>query len=179
LDLEQVIEATDWDAYREAIQSMVRAAIWRYRHSPRASKDRVYQVEVWTDIRARLSAVSFDTLHHAFQTMLGGKQPLSEEELETFVPTCTGVVYSTGIFLCNQYMMVGNDELLGLSGQDFLDDETSAAVCSRVDSVLADAVRELIDSGEFARLPHEPGVWFATYAVEGGESAPDYVLIDA
>ena len=179
MDLTEIIEATDWDAYREAVQSAARAALGRYCHKPRAANDKVYQVEIWTDIRARLTAVNFETLHHAFQAMLGGQLPLSDEEIESYLPTCTGVVHNTNPanFLYSQYIMVANPELMDLARQDLLDDDIGAAVCSRVDRELVDAISELIDAGEFSRLPHEPGVWFAMYTVQSGEAAPNYLLI--
>jgi hypothetical protein len=177
MDVNQVIASTDWVAYREAVQDAVRAAIVRYGSGGNTKRENVYQVEVWTDIRARLTAVSFDTLRHALQSLYGRGQTLTEDEIQTFLPTCTGVVYNSD-YQYTQFIMVANPELIDLARQDFLDESIAQAICSRVDAELNAAVTQLIDAGEFTPLPHEPGVWFALYTIQSGVEEPMYLQVD-
>ena len=181
MDVQEATDATDWDAYHEAVQAAVRAAIGRFLNNLSLANDKIYQVEIWTDIRARLTSVNFETLHHAFQSMLGGALPLSDEEVHSFRASCAGVVYNTNCadFRFTQYIMVYHPELMGLAQQDFLDEEISRTVCSRVESELAGALKQRINEGDFHRLPHEPSVWFGAYTIQNGEDTPDYILMDA
>lgn len=177
MNVQNIINEIDWASYRSLIINMTREAVQRYTG---INKDKVYQISIWTDINAQLSAIEFETLEHAMQTILGKQELLTKDEIAQFMPTSIGVLVNTTLeYQYSEFSLIKTPQLEPLQQLDFLDDKIEEQVYVRFEEELLNAVQILIEDGTFRDMPHEEYVWMSINSIRDWFDHAQYVKIDA
>lgn len=173
---EKIINDVDWESYRASIIQLAIEAIEKYLET---STEKIYQIWIWTDIYAQIAQINFETLDHAMQSLLGGEQPLTPEELTQFRPSSVGVIINgTTDMLFYGFLSITTPQLAPIQDLDCTDDNVEAQVYARFESELLAAIKSLIDDGVFRRLPHEEYVWISANSIQDWFDHTKYVKLE-
>jgi hypothetical protein len=173
MDPELVLAEVDWRGFEDGIAETLRDAVDLYRDEHGSDPAmRVYQVSVWTDIQARTTAVSFETMPHAAQQTMEHAQWAREHGLDEMARMCERLPYNTNPadFLHSEYHLVEHPELAPLARVDYCDPEQARAAEDRVADALLRAVQRAIRDGAIAELPAEDNIWVGTSGREGNHA---------
>jgi hypothetical protein len=149
----------DWAAYERSVEAAVRRAVDSYARV--RSPEFVFQISIWTDPQARVTAVGFETREHAGLLIEQAAQRFRARGRSDIADKIWRLGYASNPadFKYREYLTINHPELEALAEVDFADHAQEQAVLSRISESLIAAVERLERDGAFRDLPREQVVW--------------------
>lgn len=159
---QQLLDGLDWEQYRTTVLETVRQAVEDYRQRYANQKnERVFQISLWTDPQAQITAINFETKEHAgefvreWATFWREKgEPLHAEKIER-----RGYTNNPASFKYQQFRTVRHPELAGMQEIEFYYAKNMRAALTYIKKNLLLVVQRLRDEDILAPLPREETVW--------------------
>ena len=168
--LQAKLEATDWQAYERRIVTLTSDGLDAF--TAAAGNVKIYQVSIWTDLEARVSAINFETSVHAREYAEGYAQRLRSDKLHAQADEVLRVSRSANPanFFFRDAAECYHPELEPLRRHIY-----SKVKFAFADTYLAGrlllARKAVLASGVLSTVPHEDPIWFG---ISSQESWYDY-----
>lgn len=164
MNVEELIADVSWEEYCTRVHCCVLDAFSLYRLASKGPEppDPMFQVAIWTDIQACVTAVDIETLAHAqeakaqLQDMLresGNEDGAREDEARPYNS-------SPADFLYTEYRTISHPELKTVQHlASPVHPDRRFAIESAIEAHLLTVVSDLNKTKAFHRIPREPRVW--------------------
>jgi len=152
------LDGVDWKAYEKSILALTTAGIEAF---TAAGDQKIFQVSIWTDLEARVSAINFETAAHAKEYAEAYAQRLRDEKMYARADEVLSVMRSANPanFLYKDAAECYHSELEPLRRH-----LGSRSRFTWADTYLSGRLltvrNTIIESGILRKIPHEDPIWF-------------------
>src|ERR1043166_1785409 len=158
-----MVESVDWSVYEIDVYKAMQEAVRKYRRLYASSEitEMVFQISIWTDGSAGVTAVNFETRRHAEDTIKEWEEIFRAEAWEQVVRDTESSEYegNPASFKYKEFYKIIHPELALLrSGRGF-DADRAKAIDRRIEESLLRVVDRIIESGILKELPSEEEIW--------------------
>jgi hypothetical protein len=163
--LQSKLDAMDWNAYEKSIFGLTTAGIDAFSSAAKGMK--IFQVSIWTDLEARVSAINFETAAHAREYAEAYAQRLKDDKMYAKADEIltAGRSSNPANFLYRDAAECYHPELEPL--RKHLGSRTRFTCADAYLSERLKAVRTaILESGLLRDVPHEDPVWFGISSEE-------------
>ncbi len=163
--LQAKLDATDWNAYESRIIDLTKAGVEAYLAA--AASIKIFQLSIWTDLDARVSAINFETASHAQLYCEEYANRLKDEKLygKAAEVLAAGRSSNPANFLYRDAAECYHPELEPLRkllGTRARFTQADAYLSERLKAVRS----KILEIGILKNAPHEGRVWFGISSEE-------------
>ena len=161
-EVKDLLDGVDWQMYEANVVQSVREAVGKFcRLHNTVGTDKIYQISIWTDAQAGITAVNFETRQHADEFRETWIQQWQEGGRGEWAEEMVRLPYSSSPadFKYKEFLVVRHPELERLMELDYSVAEKSKAANVWIEASLLRVVERIVAEDTLSGLPREDVVW--------------------